>query len=358
MYKSWLAIQMIPDKKINAFAELGNQLRAIASGYADIETEKVIAAASAANPWFDEDCVLYALGAIGRSLSKEDLEQWLTSYSKKISPEKKKIVGVINAGNIPAVGFHDFLCVLMSGNIYHGKNSSDDSHLLPHIAALLKKIEPGFEEHINFVQRISNPDAVIATGSNNSARYFEYYFKKYPHIIRKNRNGVALLSGNETSEELRGLADDVFRYFGLGCRNVSKVFVPEDFELAKLFPAFESYSPISQHHRYMNNYNYQRVLLLMNKIPFLENGFVILRESEPLHSPISVLHYEHYKNASDVFEKLSAKSEEVQCVAVGTDLLKKNPSEKLSLVSFGQTQNPKLWDYADGVDTMEFLVTL
>ncbi|HLG36053.1 MAG TPA: acyl-CoA reductase, partial [Bacteroidia bacterium] len=270
----------------------------------------------------------------------------------------KKIVGVINAGNIPAVGFHDFMCVLLSGNIYHGKNSSDDVHLLPFIAALLKKIKQGFEEKIFFVERISNPDAVIATGSNNSARYFEYYFGKYPHIIRKNRNGVAVLDGNETAEELSTLADDVFQYFGLGCRSVSKIFVPKNFDVRKLFPVFEKYNSVSQHNRYMNNYNYQRVMLLMNNAPFLENGFVILREATSLHSPISVLHYERYKNIIEVFEKLSAQSEEVQCIACRKELLQQFKPEKLSVVPLGQTQNPKLWNYADGVDTMEFLARM
>jgi hypothetical protein len=349
---------MIPDKKINAFTALGKQLRGIVSAGVDAESERVISLASSSNPWFTKENIFNALSAIGQALTKEDLEKWLSPYVGKISSGKKKNIGVINAGNIPAVGFHDFLCVLMLGNIYYGKNSSDDLHLLPFIASLLKKIDPEIEQQINFIDRISNPDAVIATGSNNSARYFEYYFKKYPHIIRKNRNGVAVISGNETSEELQGLANDVFRYFGLGCRNVSKIFVPEDFEVTKLFPLFESYGPISQHHRYMNNYNYQRVLLLMNKTSFLENGFAILREAESLHSPIAVLHYERYKNASEVLEKLSAQCEEVQCVAAGNELLKKNTSKKLPLVPFGQTQNPKLWDYADGVDTMEFLIAL
>jgi hypothetical protein len=346
-------------KNIDVFSSLGGRLRAISSGQIDAETEGVIAAASTANPWFTRDNILNALGAIGRPLIKEDLEKWLMPYAGKTGSAKaKKTVGVINAGNIPAVGFYDFLCVLMSGNIYHGKNSSDDLHLLPFIASLLKKIEPWFEGRIFFVDRISNPDAVIATGSNNSARYFNYYFGKYPHIIRKNRNGVAVLDGSETAEELSALADDLFRYFGLGCRSVSKIFVPEDFDARKLFPVFEKHNSVSQHSRYMNNYNYQRVVLMMQKFPFLENGFLILRENESLHSPISVLHYELYKNAEEVFKKLSAQREEVQCVACGKDLLKNFKLEKSSLVPLGQTQNPKLWDYADGVDTMEFLIDL
>ena len=368
------------EKNIAAFTSLGERLRAIASGNSDAETESVISAASSTNPWFIKENILNALGAIGESLNRDHLNQWLAPYREKISSSgRKKVVAVINAGNIPAVGFHDFLCVLLSGNIYHGKNSSDDLHLLPFIASLLKKIEPRFEEEIFFVDRISNPDAVIATGSNNSARYFNYYFGKYPHIIRRNRNGVAVLDGNENTEELSALADDVFQYFGLGCRSVSKIFVPEDFDVRKLFPVFEKYNSVSHHNRYMNNYNYQRVLLLMNKAPFLENGFVILREATSLHSPISVLHYERYKNVGEVIDKLFAQSEEVQCVACGKELSPRSPLTRkgeipsrksvggspfresegergqLPLVPLGQTQNPKLWDYADAVDTMEFL---
>ena len=350
---------MVLEKKIDAFVSIGERLRAISAGEIDSETEKIIASASSANPWFTRESILKALGAIGQSLTKENLENWVAPYNEKINSSKeKKIIGVINAGNIPAVGFHDFLCVLMSGNIYHGKNSADDAHLLPFIASLLKKIESAFAERIFFVDRISNPHAVIATGSNNSARYFEYYFKKYPHIIRRNRNGVSLIDGNESAEELSSLADDVFLYFGLGCRSVSKIFIPENFDLQKLFSAFEKYHALSEHHRYMNNYNYHRVLLLMNKTPFLENGFAIMREDTSLHSPIAVLHYEYYKITDALFEKLSAQNEEVQCVAATDELLQKFKPEKLSLVALGETQNPKLWDYADGVDTMEFLIKL
>jgi hypothetical protein len=343
-------------KNIDAFSRLGEQLRAVSQGDMDAETERIIAAASSANPWFTKDHICKALRALGEALTAEDLMHWMTPYQAKIASSKSRKVSVINAGNIPAVGFHDFLCVLMSGNIYEGKNSSDDAHLLPYIASLLKKTEPGFEERIFFTERISSPDVVIATGSNNSARYFEYYFGKHPHIIRKNRNSVAVLNGNESAEELSGLADDVFQYFGLGCRNVSKVFVPQGFDLSRLFRAFERYSDVLMHNRYMNNFTYQRVVMLMNKENFFENGFVILKEDSSLQSPVAVLHFEYYKNEKDVFEKLYSIEEEIQCVVCSDEIKQKFPSEKLSFVNFGQTQKPKLWDYADRVDTMEFLL--
>src|SRR5258706_2742829 len=344
-------------KNIAVFSLLGEQLRVVSTGNVDTETEQAISAASAANPWFTRENILSAFGALGQVLTKEDLEKWTTPYHAKMDSRKQgKKIGVINAGNIPAVGFHDFLCVLMSGHIYEGKNSSDDAHLLPRIASWLKKIEPAFEEKISFVERISSPNAVIATGSNNSARYFEYYFGNYPHIIRKNRNSVAVLSGHENNEELLSLPDDIFQYFGLGCRNVSKLFLPEGFDLSRLFEAFERYNGIDQHNRYMNNYTYQRTVMLMNKIKFLENGFVILKEDVSLQSPVSVLHYEYYKDVKDVFEKLSLMQNEIQCIACAEAIKEKFSSEKLSLVSLGQTQKPMLWDYADGVNTIEFLL--
>jgi hypothetical protein len=343
-------------KDIAAFSQLGQQLRAVSQGDTDAETERVIAAASSVNPWFTKDSIYKALGALGQALTDKDLEQWMIPYRAKINSHKEKKIGVINAGNIPAVGFHDFFCVLMSGNIYEGKNSSNDPHLLPFIASLLKKIEPAFESKIFFTEKISSPDAVIATGSNNAARYFEYYFGKYPHIIRKNRNSVAVLNGNENAEELLRLTDDIFQYFGLGCRNVSKLFLPEGYDLNRLFAAFEKYNSVDQHNRYMNNYTYQRTVMLMNKIKFLENGFVILKEDASLQSPVSVVHYEYYKNEKDVFEKLFLVENEIQCVACSDETKQKFSSERLSLVALGQTQKPMLWDYADRVDTMEFLL--
>lgn len=343
-------------KNIRVFSELGEQLKAVSQSDTDIETERVITAASTANPWFTKDSIYSALQALGQSLTEESLQKWMASYKEKIDSERERKIGVINAGNIPAVGFHDFLCVLMSGNIYEGKNSSDDAHLLPYIASLLKNIEPGFESQILFTEKISSPDAVIATGSNNAARYFEYYFGKYPHIIRKNRNSVAVLNGNENVDELSELADDVFQYFGLGCRNVSKLFVPEGYDLSLLFRAFERHSHVLMHNRYMNNYTYRRVVMLMNKQNFFENGFVIIKEDASLQSPVAVLHYEYYKDMKDVLKQLSSIQNEIQCIVCSDEMRKNFSPDKFSLVSFGETQKPMLWDYADRVDTMEFLL--
>ena len=251
----------------------------------------------------------------------------------------------MNAGNIPFVGFHDFLCMLISGNNYIGKNASDDTLLLPWIAEELIKIEPKFKERISFVEKLKDMDAVIATGSNNTARYFEYYFSKYPHIIRKNRNAVAVLTGDEPKEELNLLGEDIFRYFGLGCRNVSKLYVPRGYNFNGFFEAMFSYSQVMQHNKYMNNYDYNRAVFLMRQIPFLENNFLIIREDASIPSPISVVHYEFYDEAEKLKENLAEHKEQIQCI-VGRDY-----------IPFGQGQSPALWDYADGVDTMAFLLS-
>jgi len=275
------------------------------------------------------------------------MNRWLQPYEgllKKNHPPK--IIGIINAGNIPLVGFHDFLCVILSGNKYLGKNSSDDPYLMPFVTEKLLHIEPKLEGRISFTERLAGFDAVIATGSNNSARYFEYYFGKYPHIIRMNRNAVAVLKGDETEEDFKNLGRDIFQYFGLGCRNVSKLFIPKNYELKKIFEGIESCSCVSQHNKYMNNHDYNNAVYLLKKINFLDNGFLLLKEDEAIASPISVLYYEFYDDMKSLKQKLETEKEKIQCIA-GKDF-----------IPFGKAQQPQLWDYADGVDTMNFLLKM
>ena len=253
------------------------------------------------------------------------------------------------AGNIPLAGFHDLLSILVSGHALMAKLSSKDSVLPTFLADKLVEIEPKFAPAISLVPRLRGFDAVIATGSDNSARYFQYYFGKYPHIIRKNRTSCAILEGTENDEELRLLGKDVFSYFGLGCRNVSKIFVPEDFDPVRLVNAWDVYVDIIHHHKYHNNYDYQKSILLVNKIPFYDSGFVILQENEKLVSPISVVYLQRYTNLDALTTHLDEIEEKVQCI-VG----KTRPAN----VPFGQAQEPELWDYADAVDTMKFLEEL
>ncbi|MDB4089276.1 acyl-CoA reductase [Flavobacteriales bacterium] len=296
------------------------------------------------NPWFTEDSVRKSISGIVSMLQKEEIENWLNNYN--LEENSPKYVGVIMAGNIPLVGFHDFLCVLISGNKIKAKLSSEDNFLLPFISRILINLDERFEKRIEFIQQLKEYDAVIATGSDNSARYFESYFSSVPHVIRKNRTSVAVITGNETEEELVALAEDVFLYFGKGCRNVTKVIVPNEYDLNNLFKAFYPYKEIVNHNKYANNYDYNKAIYLMNQTELIENGFLLMKEDESLYSPLSVLNYHYIENKDQVDSYLEQNKGNIQCV-VGTDY-----------VPFGKAQCPSLSDYADGVDTMKFLLSL
>lgn len=295
------------------------------------------------NPWFTPENVRHAMQTWSEVLQPDSVEAWLSGYDLgTVSPKK---VGIISAGNIPLVGLHDVLCSYAAGHETHIKISSEDP-LMAHVLELLREISGNHAAFVEHPQFLKNADAYIATGSDNSARYFDYYFGKYPHIIRKNRNSVAVIDGSESKEELLGLAEDIFRYFGLGCRSVSKIFVPKDYDFQPLFEAMYEHHPIVEHNRYGNNYDYYRTIYMMSKLAIWENGFVILKEDENLASPIAVVFFEYYDNLSELNTKLSNMQEQIQCV-VGHNHL-----------PFGSTQKPGLSDYADGVDTMKFLLAL
>lgn len=301
------------------------------------------------NGWFTKENVLFAIETWSAVLSRENIEQWTNSYA--FNSKSPKTVGIVTAGNIPLVGFHDFISVLMSGHNVQIKQSSNDQKLLPILIDYLIAIEPSFKDRINITEtRLQNFDAVIATGSNNTAQYFEHYFKKHPSIIRKNRNAVAVLTGDETEEEMLALGDDIFKYFGLGCRSVSKVFVPKAYDFDKLFKAVYNKGSILSYTKYKNNYDYNKTVYLMSQITLIENGFLVLKEDASYTSPIATLFYEYYNSVEELQAKLEQEKDQIQCV-VGKDL-------KFETVAFGQTQQPQLWDYADGVDTMKFLLEL
>lgn len=300
------------------------------------------------NGWFERAEVMHALKEWSTALSEESLSAWVARYPEThFNPTSPKKVGLVMAGNIPLVGFHDLLTVHLTGHQPLVKLSSDDNQLLP---ALLNGSE--IEEDIQWVERLIDMEAVIATGSDNTARYFEHYFGKYPNIIRKNRKSVAVLNGDESEEDLAALGEDVFRYFGMGCRSISKIYLPEDFDLDRIFGAWMPYQDTVQNHKYANNYDYHRAILLLDRKPFLENGFVILREHEQMSTPVGTVHYERYKNVNDVWESLAESRDGIQCIA------SKSKEGDLPVVAFGNTQSPALWDYADGVDTIEFLAGL
>jgi hypothetical protein len=295
--------------------------------------------------------VLQAVKANGRMLKSDDLAQWLGAYTLGEANNKK--IGLVLAGNIPLVGFHDVLCVLASGNTALIKASSQDARLIKYVLNLLVEIDGSYADRFSFVERLVDFDAIIATGSNNTSRYFEYYFGKVPNIIRKNRNSIALLTGNETTEELHALGHDIFDYYGLGCRNVSKVLVPEGYVFNKFFESIEDFNPIINHHKYNNNYDYNKSIYLVNRDEHLDNGFLLLKQDERLVSPLAVLFYGTYSDLTSAEKQLQEQSAQLQCIVSAAPLQTEN-----QVVAFGQSQHPQLWDYADNVDTMEFLANL
>lgn len=306
--------------------------------------------ASEFNGWFTQENVLKAFESWSEALTIENLEKWTSTY--EIAENKSpKNIAIVMAGNIPLVGFHDFLTVLISGNNALVKLSSNDKHFLPLIAKFLEYYHPYFKNKIAFTEKkLTDFDAVIATGSNNTKRYFEFYFGKYPSIIRSSKNSAAIITGKETKQELEALGDDIFQYFGLGCRSVSKIFVPVNYNFDLLFNALFKFNDIINVKKYENNYDYNKAIYLMSLFKIQDNGFVMLKEDPSYASPIATLFYEFYDSYQNLLIKLEAEKEAIQCIVCNEN--------DLGFVKFGQTQQPKLWDYADGVDTFQFLLNI
>lgn len=352
---------MLQSDKIKCFTELGKFL----SQFSEKETIKnpyvlnndlffdnfknLIQLSQAHNGWFTTQQVFFALQSWANALKSENINHWLSAYD--FSNGNIKNVGLILAGNIPLVGFHDFISVLLSGHRVIVKTSSNDQKILPFLANYLMALAPEFKELITFTDgKLENFDAIIATGSNNTARYFEYYFKNKPSIIRKNRNSVAILNGSETKENLQALGEDIFRYFGLGCRNVSKIFVPINYDFTSFFEALFSYKDVIEYEKYANNYDYNKAVFLMSNFKLLDNGFLTLKEDSSYASPISSLFYEFYDDIENLKIKLDSDKEKIQCI-VSANVISNS-------INFGQTQQPTLWDYADNVDTINFLISI
>lgn len=308
-----------------------------------------IVKAEAENPWFTRSNILMSLRQWSQVLTKDNLLFWTKDYTYS---QNARNVGVILAGNLPLVGFHDVLSVLLSGHNLTVKTSSKDNTLMEFVLNFLSASNPELKAAIRKVERLNEFDAIIATGSNNTARYFEYYFRQVPHIIRKNRTSIAVLNGDESSEDLKNLSHDIFSYFGLGCRNVTKLYLPNGYNTDLLFEAFFDWEFVIHHAKYANNYEYNRAVYLLSKDVFLDNNFVILKESKELHSPVGVVYFEFYKDKKEVEEELKNREEEIQCVVGRTFNSFDN------LVEFGETQHPTLTDYADGIDVMRFLEAL
>ncbi|MFP4092345.1 MAG: acyl-CoA reductase [Cyclobacteriaceae bacterium] len=331
--------------RIRAFATVGRLLKKLS----EEEKSRLFLRARNENSWFTDENLETSLQGVQRYLDEDKLREWTADLPE--FPAVVKKVGVVMAGNIPLVGFHDFLSVLISGHHLLAKLSSQDTFLIRYVADILTDIEPRFKEQLTFAERLNEADAIIATGSDNSSRYFEYYFASRPHIIRKNRTSVGILQGNESEAELKALGKDVFQYFGLGCRNISKIYVPKGYTFDKMLDAWQDFSSVSQHHKYNNNYDYNKSVYLVNNEPHYDSGFSLLRESEELVSPISVVYYERYEDEEQLHEKIDARRNKIQCI------VSREASFEDSL-PFGKAQEPELWDYADQVNTLEFLKQL
>jgi Acyl-CoA reductase (LuxC) len=309
--------------------------------------EALIKLSQSHNGWYTAENVYFSIQSWAKALTEENFEKWLSNYNfEKVNPKQ---VGIILAGNIPLVGFHDFLSVLISGHSVLVKTSSNDQKLLPFLVKYLISIHSNFKNKITFVEgKLENFDAVIATGSNNTARYFEYYFKDKPSIIRKNRNSIAVLDGSESKDQMIALGEDIFRYFGLGCRNVSKIMIPRNYNFDQFFNGIFPYQDVIKYEKYANNYDYNKAVFLMSNFKLLDNEFLTIKEDSSYSSPIASVFYEYYDDLETLKTKLEVEKNQIQCI-VSNNLIENS-------IAFGQTQYPNLWDYADNVDTLEFLI--
>ena len=347
-------------KRVSAFVKLGNFLSQFSRD--GIQQNKAIEhndlffdgfihqlkIAEENNSWFTKENILFALESWSNALTAEHLEKWISETKQA---QEEKTVAIVMAGNIPLVGFHDFLAVLISGHAVLVKQSSNDKHLLPFLAKYLEYAEDSFKKKIVFTEsKLTDFDAVIATGSNNTSRYFEHYFKNKPNIIRKNRNSVAIITGNETEQDFENLSEDVFRYFGLGCRSVSKLFVPKGYQFDSFFKGMYNKQDYINNTKYINNYDYNKAVYLMSEFDILENGFLMIKEDASYSSPIATLFYEYYEDEIELRSKLENEKDAIQCIVAH--------GFSSHEIKFGQTQYPQLWDYADGVNTLEFLAEI
>ena len=310
-----------------------------------IEFEKVIKKAQSNNSWFTDENIKINLTYWSKKLIKTNLNQWLSKYNLKDTSRKN--IAIIMAGNIPLVGFHDFICVFLAGHNSIIKLSSNDKYLIPFLLNLVKFPS---DKVVYLDGMLKDYDAVIATGSDNTSRYFEYYFKNKQSIIRKNRNSIAILDGNETDEELKSLSHDILTYFGLGCRSVSKLYVPKGYNFDSFFNSIFAYKDLINNHKYANNYDYNKAIYLMSEYKFLDNGFFMIKEGNEMYSPISTINYEYYDNISHLSEKIKQQEENIQCVVSNIKFEGR--------IDFGETQNPSLNQYADNIDVMNFLLTI
>ena len=310
-----------------------------------VEFKDVITKAQSKNPWFTDANIKVNLTYWSKKLTKHNLNKWISKYN--LNNTSRKNIAIIMAGNIPLVGFHDFICVFLSGHNSVIKLSNSDNFILPFLTDLIKVSSERIVYSDSFLK---DYDAVIATGSDNTSRYFDYYFKNKRSIIRKNRNSIAILNGEESDDDLKSLSQDIFTYFGLGCRNVSKLYVPKNYNFDLFFNSIFGYKELINNHKYANNYDYNKAIYLMSEYKFLDNGFFIVKEGNEMHSPISTINFEYYDSVYILREKINLEDDNIQCIVSNIEFKGK--------VDFGETQNPSLNQYADNIDVMSFLLTI
>ena len=332
---------MILEERIDWLGKLGKYMMGDSPAWKEAKQKAFVE-----NGWFTPEFIELAIRNIAENyLNPDHLRKWAAHYNVHSLPTNARTIGIVMAGNIPMVGFHDLLSVFTSGHKALIKLSSKDQALLQQVLNVLVGWKHEMGEQIRSSEILKGCDAYIATGSNNTSRYFEYYFGQYPHIIRRNKTSVALLTGHETTMELGQLADDVYQFFGLGCRNVTKIYVPGGYDFESLLSACRKYEYLADHHKYKNNYDYNLALHILNNNFYMTNGSLLLVEGASIFSPISQVNYEYYSDAEQLLTSLS-NNQEIQCI-VGH-----------GHVPFGQAQRPGLFDYADRVDTMKFLNSL
>ena len=336
---------MTLQERKNALIALGERLQHIPQD----ELEQLALRTINENNWFNLANVTRAVKAWGEALQAEKVDFWLKDLKEE--PSQTATIGLIMAGNIPLVGLHDLLTVLMAGHRAAVKFSSQDKVLMQFIMSELLKLAPAIEKQIEVVEQLKGIDAVIATGSDNTARYFKQYFGNKPHVIRQNRTSIAVVTGNEDKEALNKLGKDIFTYYGLGCRNVSKIFIDKNADITQLIDGLMDYEDVLTHHKYLNNYDYNKSIYLVNGEPHLDSGFFLMRETEELVSPISVIYYEYFENEAQLAVRLSTFADKTQCVVSDQGWYPHS-------LNFGDAQSPELWDYADGVNTLDFLTSL
>ena len=334
------------EERIEALHQLGEYL----ANLNEEELDELTWKAGNQNSWFTPEHVQRAISGIRNFLDRDVLKSFTSNYQLS-DQHPAKTIGIVMAGNIPLVGFHDLLCVLLSGNRALIKPSSTDTFLMRHITDKLIEIDHRLVQNVLFAEKLEGMDAIIATGSDNTARYFEYYFAKYPHIIRKNRTSIGILNGSENAQAFESLGKDIFLYFGLGCRNVSKLYVPQGYNFSSFFEAIEDYKRVRDHHKYVNNYDYNKSIYLINGVQHLDNGFLLVTASESLVSPISVLYFEEYSDGHQLKTNLENQADKIQCIVSDQQWWPNS-------FDFGQAQSPAIDDYADQVDTMQFLTSL